>query len=417
MRNVTARNDICYDACVIGAGISGMSFAHYARRAGLRVLVIEKGSEPGGCLASVPVYGTGEAKGWLELGAHTCYNSYVEFLKVIDDLGFLGRIATRRGLAFKILSEGNLRSIGSCLNMWELFRSAPHWIYQRRTNQTVGSFYSKVLGSGNLRRVFLPVLNAVASQDVRDFPADALLKFRRQRRRDVRRSFAIRGGLQSVVCGLADRGVIECSLESEVASLCTENDRFVLRTTQAKAFKAKWVAVATPVDEAARLLEGDFPTLGRLLGRVEVRRIRSVGIVVRNRLASVPRIAGIVMADNVEGPCFSAVAGDTFLVPGKRSFAFHFRENSCDEATALQYACDVLRIPQGDVESVHIKEQCMPAIRSGHAELVQQVDRESCGTRLSLLGNYFGGLAIEDCVFRSQKQYGRMAAALNRGRS
>ena len=38
-----------FDAIVIGAGISGLSFASYAAAAGLRTLVIERTGRVGGC--------------------------------------------------------------------------------------------------------------------------------------------------------------------------------------------------------------------------------------------------------------------------------------------------------------------------------------------------------------------------------
>jgi len=411
MRTADTNSDLCYDVCVIGAGISGMSLAYYAGRAGLRVLVLEKTREPGGCLTSVPVSGETGAQGWLELGAHTGYNSYLNLLELIEDLGFLNTITSRQGLGFRILIDGRLCSITSRLNIWELLKSAPRFAYERRENHTVESFYSRVCGKENLQRVLLPLFNAIASQDTRDFPADALLKSRRKRRGDVRRSFAIRGGFQSVVLALADHPRIECALESDVDSLCQNDGCYLLRTTQGRVFRARWVAIAAPVDIAARMLLHDFPGLARLVGRIEVRPIQSVGIVLMNQLTAIPRLAGIIMADGLEGSCFSAVSADAFFVRGKRSFTFHFRGDSYDGEAALQYACRALGVSQTEIESVHVREQCMPAIRSGHAGLVRQIDEQISATRLLLLGNYLSGLSIEDCVSRARREYERMATS------
>jgi protoporphyrinogen oxidase len=388
-----------------------MSLAHYAARAGLKVLVMEKAKEPGGCLASVPISGETGSQGWLELGAHTGYNSYLNFLELIDDLGFLNRITSRQGLAFRMLVDGRLCSIASRVNVWELLRFAPRLLHERRNNHTVESFYSDVLGRENLRQVVLPMLNAVASQDTRDFPADALLKSRRKRRRDVRRSFAFRGGFQSVVLAVADRPGIECAIESDVESLCQGDGYYLLRTTRGRVFRARWAAIAAPANVAARLLIEDFPGLAKLVGRIEVRPIQSVGIILRNQLTAIPRVAGIMMADGLEGPCFSAVSADAFFVRGKRSFTFHFKGDSYDGEAALQYACRVLGVSPTEVESVHVREQCMPAIRSDHANLVRQIDEQTSAARLLLLGNYFSGLSIEDCVSRARREYERMAAA------
>ena len=42
--------------------------------------------------------------------------------------------------------------------------------------------------------------------------------------------------------------------------------------------------------------------------------------------------------------------------------------------------------------------------------IVQAIDRQLAGTRLCLSGNYFAGLAIEDCVARSLGEWARVAA-------
>ncbi|MGD0283610.1 MAG: FAD/NAD(P)-binding protein, partial [Dissulfurispiraceae bacterium] len=41
-----------YDVIIIGAGISGLSFAHYCGREGMRTLIIEKDAHIGGTIHS-----------------------------------------------------------------------------------------------------------------------------------------------------------------------------------------------------------------------------------------------------------------------------------------------------------------------------------------------------------------------------
>src|SRR5208283_760112 len=185
-----------YDLCVIGAGISGLCLARLASsRLGLRTLVLEKHGEAGGCLCTAPVGDPTAPQGWLELGAHTCYNSYRGFLEIMEGTGFLSRAVSRRSMGFRFVEPDGLRSIPSRLNLWELAWALPRAFRTSRSGQTAAGYYARILGQRNWERVLHPMLNAVASQETQGFPADALFKRRPGRRKDVVRSFAVRGGL------------------------------------------------------------------------------------------------------------------------------------------------------------------------------------------------------------------------------
>ena len=44
----------------------------------------------------------------------------------------------------------------------------------------------------------------------------------------------------------------------------------------------------------------------------------------------------------------------------------------------------------------------------GHQEIVDDIDRLAADLPLFITGNYFAGLAIEDCVSRSFDEFGRL---------
>ena len=56
------------------------------------------------------------------------------------------------------------------------------------------------------------------------------------------------------------------------------------------------------------------------------------------------------------------------------------------------------------------KKVSLPSPALGHGEGVAEIDRCLAGTRLAVTGNYFEGLAIEDCVLRSYAEWRRVAA-------
>ena len=204
-----------FDLCVIGAGVSGLCLARLAAGRGLRVLVLEMHPEAGGCLCSVPVGGP-EPQGWLELGAHTCYNSYVRFLEVMAGTDFESRATSRKGLGFRMVEGGAMRSIPSCLNFLEAAACLPRIFSTRKAGQSAAAYYSRILGRRNWDRVLHPAFNAVASQDTAGFPADALFKQRPRRRKDVLRSFAVHGGLGPAVQALGEQPGIHLALSGKL---------------------------------------------------------------------------------------------------------------------------------------------------------------------------------------------------------
>ena len=58
---------------------------------------------------------------------------------------------------------------------------------------------------------------------------------------------------------------------------------------------------------------------------------------------------------------------------------------------------------------VTTRSTTLPSPTLGHDAVVAELDRGLAGTRLALTGNYFAGLAIEDCVARSKAEWTRVA--------
>jgi protoporphyrinogen oxidase len=55
-------------------------------------------------------------------------------------------------------------------------------------------------------------------------------------------------------------------------------------------------------------------------------------------------------------------------------------------------------------------ETSLPSPGLGHADIVQAVDKGIAGSRVYVTGNFFGGLAIEDCVLRSVAEATRLVS-------
>ncbi len=105
----------------------------------------------------------------------------------------------------------------------------------------------------------------------------------------------------------------------------------------------------------------------------------------------------------------SAVTRDPFPDPERRSFTFHFKSGHSREEQ-LRRMSEVLRVPVAELGEPETRRTLLPAPALGHDRVVADLDRLLAGRRLALTGNYFQGLAIEDCVQRSFGEFARIAS-------
>jgi hypothetical protein len=103
------------------------------------------------------------------------------------------------------------------------------------------------------------------------------------------------------------------------------------------------------------------------------------------------------------------VTRDPVAHPSLRGFAFHFRPQTGAEERTGRVAA-VLGIAPGDVLHRAERVNRLPAPVLGHEARLAGLDRLLAGGSLLVTGNYFGGLAIEDCVARSFAEAARFHA-------
>lgn len=387
-----------FDVVILGGGLSGLSLAHRAVRKGRKVLVVEKAGQAGGCVRSArgEIASDGQDPFWAELGPHTCYNSYVSLISLLEELQLVDRLLGREKLSFFLLSDGKLRSIPSQLGIPELLRSAPRLLTTPREGQTIRSFYSRIVGSRNYDRVFEPLFNAVACQDTRDFGLDYLFKKRPTRRKDIRRSFTLAGGLQTLIDAMAATPGLSLKTGQEAVAITRDSDGCQVRLADGSLHTGRVLAMATPPADAARLLAGCFPEVAQRLGQIRMNRVYSVGVALPSDQVALPRLAGIVSPGD---SFYSVVARDVVPHPTYRAFTFHFKEN--DLNANMRRIEEVLGVGERAFLRVDVKENEVPALGVNHADLVRQLDRLLEGSNLLVTGNYLLGLSLEDCVARS----------------
>ncbi|HEX9050817.1 MAG TPA: FAD-dependent oxidoreductase [Anaeromyxobacter sp.] len=398
------------DVIVVGAGISGLSLAWRAARDGRKVLVLERAARVGGCLHSART----PDGFWFEMGAHTTYNSYGNFLDVVVGAGAAGRIVERgraRG-TFGLLRGGEVDwltppKVLLRLSWLEAAVHFPLGILRRKEGETVYSYYAHLVGRRNYDRLLSAFFAAVPSQKADGFPLEgpgSLFK-KRPRRTEFPRSFGIRDGLQTV-CEAAAR-VPGVTVETGVAvtAVAPRGDGFAVTTADGRTLEAPRVAVAAPVDAAAAMLRDGFHEVASAVSRVSTVAVESVGVVLPRARCWMRECAFVVPVDDL---FYSCVTRDPFPDPARRGFAFHFRPGVSRE-DRLRRVAEVLRVSREDLGTAVEEKRTLPAPALGHAGIVRDVDAALAGKRLAVTGNYFAGLAIEDCVTRSFGEWARIA--------
>jgi protoporphyrinogen/coproporphyrinogen III oxidase len=391
------------DVVVVGGGISGLSLAFYCVQAGMKTTLLEKNDTIGGSFAS-PEYRANGKKFWMELGAHTCYSSYQNLLDIVEECGLKDWIIPRAKVPFTLLVDGKIKSVVSQLNILELLVSVPNLFKLKKTGLSVSSYYSKIVGERNYRDVISHFFNAVPSQITDDFPADMMFKSR-EKRKDVLKNYTFKHGLQSVARAISAKSGLNVFTSQDVNSVQYKDGLYVIRSLGGGEYSAKTLVLATPSSVASRLLKEINPDLSNHLGQLKAAEVDSVGVIVRKDNVKLKEVAAIISPDDV---FFSVVSRDTVPDDNYRGFVFHFKPG-LDEKTKKSRITEVLGIGFSKIEHTEAKKNIVPSLRLGHHEWLEKNDALLKGKKnLLLTGNYFGGMAIEDCVSRSKSEFARL---------
>lgn len=390
-----------WDCIVVGGGASGLVSAARLAGAGRRTLLLEAEQRLGGCVQSwSPADGF-----WLELGAHTAYNSYAPLLEALAARGRLGDLLRREKLGYRFIDrEGGLQSPISRLDWLEAALSAPFGMWREKAGRSVAQWFGGLLGHGNYRRLLAPAFAAVLSQPADAFPAEWLFR-RKPRMKAAPRKFTFEGGLQALLEALAKGAPFEQRLGTPVLSVQREAEGFVLQLAEGEALYCRQLLLAVPVEVAARLLEPVHAEIAKMLAAYPVSSSEALAVVVARDKVKLAPVAGLI---GVDDDFYSVVTRDPVPHSAWRGFTFHFRPGRLDAAAKLARAATILDVETGDF--LHSQETInhLPAPNVEHPLLVKEIDLRLQGEPLALVGNYLNGLSLGDCAQRAVSETERL---------
>jgi oxygen-dependent protoporphyrinogen oxidase len=391
-----------FDCIVVGGGASGLVSAARLARAGRRVLVLEGADRLGGCIHTWRP----RADFWLELGAHTAYNSYAPLLEALDERGRLGDLLTREKLGYRFIdADGRTHSPMKRLNFLEAAFCLPFGIGKPKEGRSVAEWFGGLLGRGNYRRLLAPAFAAVLSQPADAFPAEWLFR-RKPRMKSAPRKYTFPGGLQGLLEAVAEGAPFTTRTGAPVRSVVRTESGFSV-TTGDEALSCRQLLLAVPVDAAAILLAQAYPDLARRLGAFPMSGSEALGVVVAADKTRLDPVAGLIGADD---DFWSVVSRDPVPHPSLRGFTFHFRAGRLACEGKMARAAQVLGVSTADFLHVHTASNRLPAPGVEHPRRVAEIDALLVREPLALVGNYLNGLSIGDCAERAVSETDRLLA-------
>lgn len=391
-------NQKSYDCIIIGAGISGISFATSLKKKGQNVLILEKDNRIGGQIHSYLSETDNNFR--LELGAHTCYNSYTSFLSILNNKSLIQELGKGSYITHR---NGKLRSIASQINYFSMLTHCFRYFTAERTGKTVQEYFTLIVGKKNYDRLFSKAFRAVLCQPADLYPADLFLKRRSGRKEEYPRKFSFQEGISSALQFIIEKNNIEVEYNTEISSIIKSDNGYLLKTSNDISFSSKRIALATDPNTASYLLNTVEPAMSQLLRSIKISKSTAIAVVVNKETCHIKPIAGIIpMNDDF----MSVVTRDLIEHDSLRAFIFHFIDETSYENKKEEIA-SVLGIQTSDILEHTTMTHRLPALRKQHLEMEKQIEKARSSSDVYLIGNYFYGLSIEDCVNRAIDEVNR----------
>ncbi len=391
------------DLIIIGSGISGLSLAHYCAKNGMNTIVLEKEDIAGGTFHTHHYENDQSEDFWIELGAHTCYNSYRNLIGIIEDCQIVGKLFSREKVPFKIYHKQKIKSIVSQLHFSELLLTVPKLFSLTKQGSTIKEYYSKLIGKKNYQKLFRHLFNGVLSQTADDFPAEMIFK-KRPRRKDILKKFTLTAGLQLIIDKIILERDISLMPQKAVQTIQYSDNRFLISTADNSQYEAPMLALATPADVAAQLLQDTFADIAAELKKIEVVQVKSTGVIIKKNQLPLKPLAGLVSTDD---SFYSIISRDVVQHDKYRGFTFHFKPNCLDQEGQYKKMAEVLNVDSNQFAEVTEKTNVVPSLTIDHEQKIKKITGLLVDKPLLLTGNYFSGIAIEECISRSLSESNR----------
>lgn len=388
-----------FDIIIIGGGISGLSLASNIASKGKKVLILEGDKDFGGCIKTLY---KNKSDFWLEMGAHTFYNKYVNVIKLICDNRLESDIIAREKVGMKVFTD---KAVGilSQINILEFLVSIFSSFRKKKEGKDVKEYFSSLLGKKNYNKLFRSLFSAVIVQDADNFSSEYFLKRRKTKNKDLPKSFILKNGMSSLVKRILENDNIEF-LNNKTVNKIVKSNSFTVNTEDGNSYTSKDIAFACNPSSASKLISPINNKLSQILSTFYCNDIKTKSYIIDKKKISVDKLSFIIPIQ--EDNCFSMTTRDVKTDTQYRGFSFHFKPETKaqieDNIVSTIFNLDNHKQFFAE-ETTHL----LPRISKQHKTIRKNLISEIEKSDFYITGNFFNGLSLEDCVERSRHEYER----------
>jgi protoporphyrinogen/coproporphyrinogen III oxidase len=436
-------------AIVVGAGISGLACAYALRKAGVDAHVLEASARAGGVIASEVRDGF-----LLELGPQS-FSDTSELRSLCTELGIAGQLVEAPPRAPRyVLIDGTLRAVPlnpasmltssllSARTKWRIARDAFGTSHAPEEDESIAAFVRRKFGEQLLDRLVAPFVSGIYAGDPERISLPAafpqlykaaksegsvirgMMRAAKTRKgpRERPTLLSFRGGNEMLVRALAEKIGSHLRLDAEVLGIVarreTQSVRFEVRFRQAggdQIVVSERLLLATPADVAGALLRDVNAAFEPVLAGIEYAPVAVVSTGYRRGDVGhslegfgflVPRSSGLRVLGSV---------WNSSLFPGRAPVGHvlltSFVGGATDPGATELSSGDVAALVHREIAPIlqiraapafshaQIHRRALPQYNIGHGERLMALARLRGGLPgLLLVGNYFRGPAIGDCI-------------------
>jgi oxygen-dependent protoporphyrinogen oxidase len=406
---------------ILGGGISGLSLAYYlAKRKDLyEIHLIEKNHRPGGWIDSDDSTGF-----FFEKGPRVFRGSKSqEFLSLAAEIGMNRELVSCSPHAKKryLWREGKLRR--APILSWGLIKGVLRDLIVKPkigNDESVWDFACRRFNAKVAQDVFDPLVTGIYGGSMREisislgFPQFKALEekygsvikgfFKMPRYRGPR-LFSFQRGMKSFIKKLEECTPVHFHYGEEITSIQSKEEGFELRTSQ-NVYETDYLFSALPCHVIGRLL------LPQLLN-ISLHGTTLVHLGYHKRMLKKKGFGYLVGSQEKEGILGVVFDSNAFTAfnrsPEETRLTVMLKSDDLSDGEARDLAMKALKKhlkikDQPDVSMVLSAPKVFPQLKVGHDKILKEIEAnvKQKYPRLKLVGNYFYGVGVNDCIARAK---------------